>query len=263
MRLWKITLGGFRGSRIHGYLARPKGDAPAPAMLQVQYAGIYALQKDWVVGPAKDGWLALNIQAHDLPVDEKGHFYDEQGKGALKDYTQQGAEDRERSYFLRMYLSCVRAADYLVGRPDWNQKTLMVQGGSQGGMQGLALAGLHPQVTGVTVSVPAGCDQTGASAGRAIGFPWWTGSAQKLETSTYFDPVNFARRIHCPVLVGMGLLDTISPPAGVFAMFNQIPGPKRLILLPLEEHQGAQKEFYSARWQWWNAAAKGEPVPMK
>ena len=41
-----------------------------------------------------------------------------------------------------MYLSCYQAAQYLTERPDWDGKTLVVSGGSQGGQQSLMLAGI-------------------------------------------------------------------------------------------------------------------------
>jgi cephalosporin-C deacetylase len=50
--------------------------------------------------------------------------------------------DRETSYFLRMFLSCYRAADYLSKRPDWNGKVFLVSGGSQGGLQTFVTAAL-------------------------------------------------------------------------------------------------------------------------
>ena len=37
-----------------------------------------------------------------------------------------------------------------------------------------------------------------------------------MQTALYFDTVNFATRIKAPVLAGMGSIDTISPPAGIF-----------------------------------------------
>jgi enterochelin esterase-like enzyme len=45
-------------------------------------------------------------------------------------------------------------------------------GDSQGGMQSLMLAGLHPeQITAVTALLPAGCDLNGPELGRAGGWP--------------------------------------------------------------------------------------------
>ena len=122
-----------------------------------------------------------------------------------------------------MYLSCYRAAEYLTTRPDWDGKTLVVQGGSQGGMQALVTAALHPKVTAALASVPAGCDMRGPDAGRLPGWPMWYWNvgdkdpAKVRRAREYFDVVNFAPRIKCPVLVGIGLIDEVCPPEGILA----------------------------------------------
>jgi cephalosporin-C deacetylase-like acetyl esterase len=129
---WKITLDNIRGSKVRGQLARPKTGNKLPALLVVQWAGIYPLEKEWATGRAREGWLTLNINAHDLPIDAPAEFYKTQQETTLKDYTNIGNNDREKNYFLRMYLSCYRAADYLASHPDWDGKTLLVQGCQSG-----------------------------------------------------------------------------------------------------------------------------------
>src|SRR5438105_5239652 len=126
-----ITMDNIRGSKIQGQIARPAGKKDLPALLQVQYAGVYPLSRDWVVNHARNGWLSMNILAHDLPIDEKPEFYKEKSEKELRDYPIQGSDDREKSYFLRMFLSCYRAVEYLTKREDWNKKALVVHGGSQ------------------------------------------------------------------------------------------------------------------------------------
>ncbi len=267
--LWQITMDTIHGAKIHGYLARPVAEGRCPAMLAVQWAGVYALDRKWSVGPAANGWLVLNLSAHDLPLDQPKEFYEQQAAGPLKDYPAIGSEDRETMYFLRMYLSCYRAADYLSQRPDWNMATLLVQGGSQGGLQALVTAGLHPAVTAITANVPAGCDHTGALLNREPGWPhlinsWNHKDQQKVALAApYFDVVNFARRIRCPVLVGMGLIDTTCPPAGVFAMFDQIRSPKRILTMPGAGHQGPHDAYYPVMNAWWEAAKAGKPLPLQ
>ena len=61
-----------------------------------------------------------------------------------RNYQAVGNTDRETSYFLNMYLRDSRALDYLLTRPDWDGKTIVLTGGSMGGQQSLALAGLRP-----------------------------------------------------------------------------------------------------------------------
>lgn len=248
---YKLTLDNIRGSKIQGQIALPAGRKDLPAILQVQYAGVYPLQRGWVTGSAKNGWLAMNISAHDLPIDEKPEFYKEKAGKELADYPIQGSDDREKSYFLRMFLSCHRAVEYLTQRPVWNKKALVVHGGSQGGYQAIVTAGLHPSVTAIAVNVPAGCDHTGKQASRAPGWPNWAArlmgrdAAKTLQASRYFDAMNFAPRIKCPSLVGIGLIDMTCPAEGVFATVNQIQGPKRLIIMPRADHGGDHKAYYA------------------
>jgi cephalosporin-C deacetylase len=268
---WKITMDNIRGTHIRGQLARPKAGERFPAMLIVQWAGVYPLQKGWVTDPAGSGWLVLNINAHDLPIDEAPEFYQKQSSEALKDYPGIGNDDRETSYFLRMYLSCYRAAQYLVERPDWDGKTLLVTGGSQGGLQALMTAGWHPKVTAAIASVPAGCDLTGPAAGRSPGWPMWywktegRDAAKVREASRYFDVVNFASGLRCPVLVGVGLIDETCPPAGILAAVNQANGPKEIVLLPRGDHQGSynsHQAFNDRAGVWKQALREGRAAPI-
>ncbi len=269
VQLWKITVDSIGGAKIHGYLARPKGAGPLPAMLQVQYWGLYPLKKSEAVGIAKKGWLVLNIMAHDLPCDRDDAFYKEADKTGKYSVTS-GGDDPDKSYFLRMFLACSRAADYLASREDWNKSALVVQGGSQGGFQGLATAALNPKVTALTVFVPGGCDLTGFLEGRPNGWPGWVGSRAtgadreaRIKTAGYYDSKNFAKRIKCPVLVGTGLCDTIASPITQFTMFNSITAPKRMVIMPADEHIDPHTEYKAVQNAWWKASAAGEPLPMK
>jgi cephalosporin-C deacetylase-like acetyl esterase len=277
---WKIMLDNVGGTKIHGQLARPAtkvgdsgSDKKLPALFIPQWAGVYPLEKPWVTDRAAEGWLVLNIIAHDLPIDEPASFYHDQLAGPLKDYWGIGNDDREAAYFLRMYLSCVRACQYLMQRPDWDGKVLVVSGGSQGGQQTLVTAALVPQVTAALAIVPAGCDMLGPDMGRRGGWPQWyditrgKDAAKVHEASRYFDVVNFASRIKCPVLVGFGLIDQTCPAEGVMAAMNQVTSPKEIVVLPLAEHQEinhAHKAYadrcYGA---WLPALREGKPAPLK
>ena len=47
-----------------------------------------------------------------------------------------------------------------------------------------------------------------------------------MKTAEYFDTVNCAARIKVPSLVSMGFIDTVTPPVGIWAAFNQIKAPE-------------------------------------
>lgn len=269
---WKITMRNIRGTHIQGQLARPAKGQKFPALLIVQWAGVYPLQRSWVTDRAAEGWLVLNIEAHDLPIDKPDEFYKQQFGGPLRNYWEIGDDNRNTSYFLRMYLSCYRAADYLAHRDDWNGKTLVVMGGSQGGMQSLMTAGFYPKITAALAMVPAGCDMLGPVLGRKGGWPQWYSNtdgkdpAKVREASRYFDVANFAARIKCPVLVGTGLIDEVCPSAGVLAAVNQIKPPKEVVIIPNSEHQeinGSQAPYNTRCFgAWLPALREGKPAPV-
>jgi cephalosporin-C deacetylase len=219
------------GSKAHGYVAHPKKEGEFPAVIQLQYAGVYALNARGNAMRASQGWLVLNVDSHDkLPSDASG--------GIPRNYQAVGNNDREKSYFLNMYLRDSRVLDYLLTRPDWDGKTIVLTGGSMGGQQSLMLAGLRPEkITAVLVCVPAGADTNGDLHGRKAGYPNWISTdADVMKTALYFDTVNFASRIKAPVMAGMGFIDTISPPAGIWTALNQIPGLKETLPMIESEH---------------------------
>ena len=266
---WTVRLGNVGGSHVYGQLARPTGHARRPALLMLQWAGVYGLDKAWVTSWAARGWLTLDIEPHDLPGDRPKAFYAEQAAGPLRDYSTIGNDHPARSYFRRMYLSCVRAVDFLETRDDWDGRTMVVTGDSQGGLQTLMVAGLDPRVTAAAALVPAGCDQNGPLVGRAPGWPQWTlhpaghDPAAVRRAAAYYDVANFTPRIRCPVLVGVGAVDTTCPPAGVLAAYNEVPGPKRLAVLPASGHQdhaGSQASYRDRRDAWFTSILDGRPT---
>jgi cephalosporin-C deacetylase-like acetyl esterase len=219
------------GSKAHGYVAKPAKEGKFPALVQLQYAGVYALNARGDAQRAAGGWLVINVDSHDkLPSDPSGNI--------SKEYQGIGNTDREKSYFLNMYLRDSRALDYLLTRPDWDDKTIVLKGGSMGGQQSLVLAGLRPdKITAVLVCVPAGADTNADLHGRKAGYPNWpTENPEVARTALYFDTVNFASRIQAPVLAGMGFIDTISPPAGIWTVLNQIHGIKEPLPMIESEH---------------------------
>lgn len=267
---WQLNMSNIWGTRVRAQLARRSTGEKFPAMMIMEGAGVHGLKKGWVTSPAAKGWLALNVSPHDLPIDESTNYYDNQSTGALKDYWVMGNENRNKSYFLKMYLGCYRAAQYLTERPDWDGKTLVMIGTSQGGMQALMTAGLHPKVTAVIACVPAGSDMTGPQVGRSPGWPQWYFHVREndptsvIQASRYFDIVNFASRIKCPVLTGIGLIDETCPAAGILAAMNQVKAPKEIVLLPHSDHMGmnnSQQAFHERSRAWQKALLEGQPVP--
>jgi cephalosporin-C deacetylase-like acetyl esterase len=217
------------GSRVRGYLAKPIKLGKFPALVIYQHAGVYALQPNTVTDRAAEGWLAFDVDSHDM--------LPSQSAGVPTNYQSIGNANRETSYFLLMYLRDARAVDYICSRPDWDGQTLVLMGTSMGGQQSLVTAGIRPQVSAVIVNEPTGADMNGAQRGRQTGYPNWPSNDPRvMATAPYFDVVSFASRIKAPVLAAMGFIDTTSPPAGIWTALNQIPGPKEAVPMIESDH---------------------------
>jgi len=252
---YTVRLGNVDGAHVWGQLAKPAGPGPFPGVLIYQYASPpYPLQKAWVTDRAAEGWLALNVEPHDVPSDLPQAFYDALPQ-IIKHYNTINQGDRDDNYFLGMYLGDYRASEYLTGRSDWNGRTLVVTGISMGGQQSLVVAGLQPRVTGVAVYVPAGSDVLGPLHGRAQGYPFWDLKRPEVRrTAPYFDPANFAPRIRARALVAMGFIDELCPPTEAWATFNLLRGPKEVLPLVDSPHNHLASPAEAA--PWWKRSAE-------
>jgi cephalosporin-C deacetylase-like acetyl esterase len=251
-----IRMDHINDTHVYGQIAKPKRDGRFPALVIFQWASPpYPLQKSWVTGHAAAGWLTLNIEPHDVLPDQPRSYYDALPR-ALKNYQSIGQDDRDKSYFLLMYLADYRAVDYMTTRPDWDGKTLVVMGTSMGGQQSLCVAGLHPRITHVIVDEPSGCDTNGPLHGRQSGYPNFPSNDPAImRTALYFDAVNFAPHIKATSLVAMGFVDTTAPPAGIWTAFNQISAPKEAVPMIDSPHNhlatDAQQRPYTSRSAQW------------
>ncbi|TDU71030.1 cephalosporin-C deacetylase-like acetyl esterase [Prosthecobacter fusiformis] len=239
------------GAPVSGYFGKPQGATPksCPAILFVHGAGVGDSTLGALAWSAREGgMLSMDINAHGLPNGKPKAFYEEQATGALANYRYQGRNDREQCYFKGMFLRVIRALDFLTAQPEWDGRTLIVYGGSQGGFQAFAAAGLDPRVTFFCAGVPAGCDHTGSVVGRINGWPklveFTDGqpSAAGLETARYFDNVNFATRARCKgAAVTVGFIDTVCPPTSVYAAYNALTIPKNIFTMPLTGHKSSSE----------------------
>ena len=223
------------GAPVSGYFAQPAGARPRslPAILTVHGAGVNSAGLSTAAGWARDGAIALDINAHGLPNGRAKAFYDELAAGELKEYRVRGRHSRDEIYFLGMFLRVLRALDFLATQDEWDRRTLVVFGSSQGGAQALAAAGLDPRVTLFVAGVPAMCDHTGGEVHRIAGWPKFLPTGQPADPAVreavrYFDGVNFAARARARGFFTVGFIDTTCPPTTVYAAYNALTAPKRI-----------------------------------
>lgn len=237
VNVYHVNLQNFRpGSRLYGILSMPKKDGKYPALLRVPGAGIRPYNGD--VATAELGVITLEIGIHGVPVNMDPNVYANLSAGALSGYQAFNLEDRDRYYYKRVYMGCVRANDFLTSLPQFDGINLGVTGGSQGGALSIITAALDSRVKFLGAYYPALSDLTGFMAGRAGGWPHLfnkdnvnTGSTpDKVRTSGYYDVVNFARLVKVPGMYSWGYNDETCPPTSMYASYNVINAPKSLFL---------------------------------
>lgn len=247
IRIWKFKLDCGEGNFAMGYLAMPANAKPGtlPAIAQFRGAGTYTLQKAPVYY-AKNG-IHVMMSPH-MTEGGKGAAYDKAMRKALNGYMRRDADNRDKYYMKRMILRAVRTMQFIKTLPEWDKKTLVTHGESQGGFQSLVAAVLTPETTFCLAMVPALSDHQGYRIGYPNGWPNLIAvhpgikkPTQKLyqaidAAAPYFDCVNFARRAHCKTWISTGLQDNVCPPTGVCAVYNVLPVEKQLYIAPHRGH---------------------------
>ena len=240
------------GSRTYGILCEPVKPGKYPALLRVPGAGVRPYGGD--IYTASKGAVTLEIGIHGIPVTMQQSVYDDLGQGALNGYWEFGMDNRDKSYYKHVVLGCIRALDYIEQYTPWNGKELGVTGSSQGGFLSLATAGLDRRITFYAPVHAALCDHTASLKGVACGWPhyfYWNkgkGMEKQIETSRYYDGVNFARRItNAPTRwFSFGYNDDVVPPTTAWATYNIVKGPKSIT-----PYQQTAHFWYQEQWDEW------------
>ena len=134
-----------QGYRTYGILCVPVKEGKYPALLRVPGAGVRPYGGD--VWTAAQGAITLEIGIHGIPVTMEQKVYDDVFNGALMGYWEFNMDNRDKHYYKRVVLGCIRALDYIEAFTPWNGKELGVTGSSQGGFLTLATAALDKRIT--------------------------------------------------------------------------------------------------------------------
>jgi cephalosporin-C deacetylase len=254
LRVSRVTYTGWAGARICAWWLVPPDYAPGlrsgrrPTM--VFYHG-YGGSKG-----AVDVYLAWALQGYCvLAVDTRGQSGESTDPktypgGHATGWMTQGILAPQEYYYRGAYVDCVRALDFACSQPEVASERIGLTGGSQGGGLTLAVAALdpHQRARVAMADVPYLCHfrravdiaaQQPYLEIAAYCRAWPQREEQVFRTLSYFDGLNLAERITCPVLMNVGLQDVICPPSTVFATFNHLGSTeKALKVFPYNGHEG-------------------------
>jgi cephalosporin-C deacetylase len=152
--------------------------------------------------------------------------------------------DRQTYAYRGFYVDAWRGIDFLLSRPEVDPTRIGVTGTSQGGGLTITTAAMRAEVRAAAAGAPYLCGFLDAIE-LTHTYPYEEiNDYLRLhpdrrpaveETLAYFDGLNFAAKIACPIIVNIGLLDNVCPPETGYALFNKI-GAKDKRLYTYEGH---------------------------
>ncbi len=240
VNVYHATYRSMDGIDIFAWYSLPtEGEGPYPAILVFPgYKSEPALRRDW----GHKGVAVLSVAVRGkLP--SSGQF-----NPGYPGLLTAGIEGRETYSYRGVISDCSRGVDFLISRPEIDSERIFACGTSQGGGLTLATAALRPEIKGGVSGYPFLCCYP-ESRQMLRSYPYDELSCylrahpdreqQMLETLRYFDCVNFAPRIKCPMVVGIALEDEVCAPETSYAAYDRLGGERELWLFPDSGHGNA------------------------
>ncbi len=263
---YRVSFATYGGRRVYGWLSEPKDlSKKYPVQLNVPGAGIGASGTGMEKGRI---FMTMNVHSYQQPEGKendaarKAVYVAQEEKYAKPNgvdrYCHAGLhKSREEYFYYASILGINRAFNWLASRPECDLTDFTYGGTSQGGGFGLYMTALNKHITKSTVFVPALTDLLGSDVEeRQSGWPNII-AAQKSENrdaarkwAPYFDGANFARFIEQPIVIVVGLADTICPPAGGYSAYNVCPSKDKHIWLGTGMGHGVFRDYYSLAGAW-------------
>ncbi len=265
LSLARVYYTGWAGARICGWWLVPPDGAPWDRQQQGGAGGqppvgrrptmVFYHGYGGSKGPA-DLYLAWALQGYCvLAVDTRGQSGESTDPkpypgGHATGFMTQGVLDPAEYYYRGAYIDCLRALDFVCAQPEVDPARIGLTGGSQGGGLTLAVAALDPQRRArvAMADVPFLCHfrravdiaaQPPYTEIAAYCRTWPGREAEIYRTLSYFDGMNLAGRITCPVLMNVGLQDVVCPPSTIYATFNHLASTeKEMKVFPYNGHEG-------------------------
>ena len=209
--------------RVAAWYCRPvhRAERTPAVMFLPGYQMDPPIPKEW----ARKGYLALSVAPRGKLRSTR------QFNPGYPNLLTHNIVDRHTYGYRGFYVDAWRGIDFLLSRPEVDPERLGVTGSSQGGGLTVTTAAMRPQVRAAAAGAPYLCGFLD-SIELTHTYPYeeindylrlHPESRSEVEaTVAYFDGINFAERIRCPIIVNIGQQDNVCPPETGHALFERI-----------------------------------------
>jgi cephalosporin-C deacetylase len=230
--------------RIAAWYCRPTNrSGRTPAILYVPgYQSDPPIPKEW----ARKGYIALSVAP-------RGKLRsNQQFNPGYPNLLTHNITDRNSYSYRGFYVDAWRGVDFLMSRPEVEPTRIGVTGSSQGGGLTITTAAMRSEVRAAAAGAPYLCgymdsiELTHTYPYQEINdyLRYHPDSREDVEkTLNYFDGINFADKILCPIIINIGLQDNVCPPETGYALFNRIRNTdKKLYPYDNQGHSAGRNE---------------------
>ena len=263
LRVDSLSFSGFGGERVLAWVTRPLGDARRPVVIEYQgYNGGRGLPGERVLW-ALAGYVhvLMDTRGQGSGWGTGGDTADPHGSGpATAGFMTRGIHHPDDYFYRRVFTDAALLVDAVATFDFVDPDRIAVTGGSQGGGIAIATAALAPTVRAVMPDVPfLSAFRRGAEIADSDPFAeiarylsvHRTEVDRVFETLSYFDGVNFARRINVPALFSAALMDEVVPPSTIFAAYNHLASDDRAIeVYEFNGHEGGLTHQWQRQAAW-------------
>ncbi|MCA0756846.1 acetylxylan esterase [Paenibacillus sp. N4] len=262
VKVYAISYNGMDDTRIHGWYIVPAFLKKEKYPCLIHYHGFNGSRGEpsgfmhWVMM----GMAVLSVDCRDQGGRTGNHAA--YTHGFMRSVASKGVHDKHEYYYRYAYMDSLKAIDFACAQDETDSDKMIIEGGSQGGALGMAVAALDNRPALAMVDVPSNSNLVARVEGNHGAYASVAEYLKRhpeqtdlvMDNLSYFDTMNMADKISCPVLASVALKDEVCPAQMYFATYNRIPGEKQIYIYPFNGHEGGGSRHTEVKLSYLNSS---------
>lgn len=256
---YDLSFKGNGKSAVKGYLIKPEKIKKPKVIIYIpDYNDSFRLPCGLVDQDL--AYFVLQLKGHDIIKNNKtGNKKEEPSSPG---YLSENILEKDFYYLKSIYLDAYRSVGMLRLLNILDCSSIGIMGKGLGAAAAVFTAAYIDRINAAVLETPSFCNielnqniSKSAATTEINSFIATYKSKKKIvkKNLSYFDSINFAGLIKCPVLVTAGLKDNLSPPECVFSLFNHLLCDKTAEVYPEDGNAAGGEEQFRKSIAWLKA----------